>query len=195
LTQLRLLALLTLVLFFTIAGHAQGFADFPFGDSSTTSPDKRFTLEAGHCDSKLPDACERKLWLVDNQTHERRIFLEFPRCVRIAWAPVGNAVLVNDDESSSDAEAYLYLPGRRVHFDLGKLIDGKFPADRRFERDSHHYVNGIRWVSPDAFIVRRFGHFDRRDGGEFSVCYRVSTSGSVTRLKETQSEESNCAGQ
>jgi hypothetical protein len=176
------------------SSHAQRFADFPFGMSSSPSPGGRFSIEAGACSPANLDQCDRRLWLVDHRTNRRELLIEFPRTVRIGWAPTDNAFYLNDDEGSNISEAYLYDPLKSARRDLGDLIDAKFPADKRFEEASHHYFNGVRWLSPNALIVKRFGHFDHPVGGgnEFTVCYLVRISGTVRRLKETRHEDDRC---
>jgi hypothetical protein len=190
----RLCELLLGLLFALASSGAEAkLAEFPFGISSTTSANKRYTLEASVCQPGYGQ-CDRKLWLVDHRTNRRRLFLEISRTVRAAWAPHRSVLFVNDDESSSDSFAFLYFPDRKKRVDLGGVIDHVYPADRRYEKDSHHYLNGIRWVKSNSLIVRRFGHFDHpaARGDEFSVCYRVNTSGTVRRLKQSRQEKDVC---
>ncbi len=116
------------------------------------------------------------------------------RTVQIGWAPTGSAFFLNDDFVSDESCAYLYLPAEDRHFDIGALLDEKFPQDRRFEENSHDYIDGVRWISADTIVVRRYGHFDQYvpGGNQFSVCYTVSTTGKAIRLSETHQESSPC---
>lgn len=169
------------------------FAEFPFGEKSSTSPDGSFTLNTEGCRPN-PIKCDRRLWLVNNRTLGRKLLIDVRRTARVGWAPSGSAFFVNDDFASNVSSAYLYFPAEDRHFDLGALLDRKFPQDRHFEDDSHHYVNGVRWIGADTIIVGRYGHFDREvsGGNEFAVCYEVSTAGEVKRLFETHQESGPC---
>jgi hypothetical protein len=180
--------LLIFVLSVCSFAFAQKFADFPCKTSSTTSPDGRFTVEAPPCG---PDA-DRRIFLKDQQTGERRLFLEFERNVRIGWAPKGNFFFVNDDAGSDQSDAYVYVPTEDRRLDLINWIDDAFPSDRRFERDSHHYIDVVRWRDANTVVVRRTGHFDLADAGAFTVCYVVGLDVTVKRTDSTYVEGSNC---
>ncbi len=168
------------------------FADFPIGDGSRVSPDKSFRLNMNDCQPN--SECDRRLWLVNNSTRQQKLLMDVVRTVRIGWAPAGSAFFLNDDFASNEASAYLYFPAQNRHLDIGALLDKKFPKDRHFEKNSHHYINGLRWINKDEIIVRRNGHFDRYvpGGNEFAVCYSISTAGKVIRLSETRQENSPC---
>ncbi|HVP63317.1 MAG TPA: hypothetical protein VMT82_00390 [candidate division Zixibacteria bacterium] len=170
---------------------AQKVADFPCKAASTTSSDGRFIIEAPPCGSDA-NSWDRRIWLKDQETGERRLLLEFSRDVRIGWAPKGNYFFLNENASSSDAEAYVYIPTEDRRLDLINWIDDAFPRDRRFEHDSHHYVNVIRWNDANTVVVRRTGHFDLADAGAFTVCYVVGLDVTVKRIDSTYSEGSNC---
>jgi hypothetical protein len=190
------LALLLILFLVSSYVHAQKrFADFPF-DQKTTSPDGRFALVNKGCEtvphtSKGATECDRKLWLVDQRTKNRKLLLEIERNVRVGWAPQGSIFFLNDNLGSNVSEAYVYFPGAGPRLDLGKLIDEHAPQDRRFE-GGHHYFRGVRWLNTQTLIVKRFGHLDKEGGPGFTVCYLVNTTGHVTRLPETDEEDGPC---
>jgi hypothetical protein len=169
------------------------FAEFPFGETTSISPDGSFTLQTEGCKHN-PINCDRRVWVQNNRTHERKLLIELQRTGLIGWAPLGSAFFLNDDFGSNESSAYLYFPAENRNFDIGTLLDQKFPQDLRFEENSHHYVDGIRWVGKDAILVKRHGHFDQyvSGGNEFAICYLVNTQGEVSRLSETKNENSSC---
>ncbi len=182
-------------LFFSVAWAfgQSSFADFPFRDNSSISPDGSFTLKMKDCRPNQVQ-CDKRLWMVNNRTSIQKALIDVQRTARVGWAPSGSAFFLNDDFASNVSCAYLYIPGKDKHFDLGKLLDRAFPDDRHFEDDSHHYINGVQWISIDTVLVKRGGHFNRYvpGGNEFAVCYSVSTTGKVLRLSETHQESSSC---
>ena len=184
--------LLILVLSLSNLAFAQKFADFPCKTSSTTSPDGRFTIEGEPCASDA-NTFDRRIWLKDQQTGERRLLLEFERNVRVGWAPKGNLFFVNDSGGSSESEAYVYIPTEDRRIDLIHWIDEAFPRDRRFEHDSHHYLDVVRWRDANTMVVRRTGHFDLADAGAFTVCYLVGLDVTVKRTDSTYLEGSDCS--
>jgi hypothetical protein len=186
-------AFLALICWWMPAFSQSQFAEFPFGENSSTSADGSFTLQTKGCQPNSIN-CDRKLWLADNRAVRQKLLIEIQRTVRIGWAPSGSAFFLNDDFASNESSAYLYFPAEDRHFDVGALLDQKFPQDRHFEDDSHHYINGVRWIDTDKILVKRSGHFDRSvaGGNEFSVCYEVSKSGEAKRLFETHQERTSC---
>ena len=166
------------------------FANFPFAGHST-SPDGRFSLTS-QCTAHTCEDRDRKLWLVDHRTRSRKMLLEIERNVRTGWSPVGHTFFLNDNLGCNIAEAYLYFPPQDHRLDLKEIIDSKFPDDRRFENDSHHYVNALYWVNQNSVLVKRFGHFDTAGAAGFTVCYRVSTSGGVARISVSHNEDDSC---
>lgn len=185
-------AVLVFLLSASIQGHSQSrFANFPFARRSI-SPDGGFTLESRNCVNHDCKDIDRKLWLINNKTNDRKLLLEIERDVRIGWAPAGSAFFLNDNLGSNVAEAYLYFPSEDRRVDIGALIDQKIASDRRFETDSHHYFNALYWVDGTSFLVKQFGHFDTEGGHGFTVCYRVNVSGEVQRLSQSGYEGSLC---
>jgi hypothetical protein len=181
--------------FFSVTGalSQSRFADFPFGENNSTSPDGTFTLKTEDCQLN-PIKCDRRLWMVNNRTLSRKLLIDVQGTARVGWAPSGSAFFLNDDFASDMSGVHLYFPAEDRHFDLGALLDQKFPQDRHFEDGSHHYINGVRWIDADTVLVKRFGHFDRYvpGGNEFAVCYEVSKAGGIKRLFETHKESSSC---
>jgi len=185
-------AILLLVLLTSIQGSSQSrFANFPFAKRSI-SPDGSFTLANRNCVNRDCKDIDRKLWLINNATKDRKLLLEIERNVRIGWAPTGNTFFLNDNLGSNIAEIYLYFPAEDRHVDIGESIDQKIPSDRHFENGSHHYFNALYWINGTSFLVKRFGHFDTEDGQGFTVCYRVNISGEVKRLSQSVYEGSPC---
>jgi dipeptidyl aminopeptidase/acylaminoacyl peptidase len=182
-----------LILFLAVScAHAQKrFADFPFTDQMTTSPDGRFALVNKGCEAGPKAQCDRKLWLVDRRTKTRKLLLEIERNVHIGWAPRGRVFFLNDNLGSNESEAYIYFSGAGPRLDLGKLIDQQFPVADDWKR-GHHYFNGVRWISAQTLLVKRFGHTDENPSKAFTICYLVNTTGHVTRLSETDEEDSPC---
>jgi hypothetical protein len=199
--QKRIMVVLFLLVLATPA-LSQRVADFPFDSvTSVVSPDGRFEIQGQHCTAETVETCERKIWVVDRSTNDRSLLFEYNRTVRIGWAPAGNKLFLDNEQASNESFSYVYFLPSAKRLDIGAMIDKAYPRDRRFEADSHHYVNGIRWVSSRELMVKRFGHFDHpvRGGNGFTVCYLVRTSGAVKRLNyihsDMQSEGANCAAQ
>jgi hypothetical protein len=169
------------------------FAEFPFGQGSSISPDGSFTLKIKVCQPNQGD-CDKRLWLVNNRTNIKKVLIEVQRTALVGWGPSGSAFFLNDDFGSNGSSADMYFPAEGRHFNINELLDKQFPQDRRFEENSHHYIKGVRWISADKLLVRRNGHFDRNvpAGNEFSVCYSVSSTGRATRISETHHENSPC---
>ncbi len=130
----------------------------------------------------------------NNRAHSRKLLVDLQRTALIGWVDSGSAFFMNDDFSSNESNAYLYFPAEGRNVDIGALLDQKFPQDRHYEENSHHYINVIRWISTDTILVKRYGHFDTyvSGGNEFAICYLVKTEGEVKRLLETKKESSSC---
>ncbi|MGO9563711.1 MAG: hypothetical protein ACLPPV_13750 [Candidatus Korobacteraceae bacterium] len=185
-------AILVILLLASIRGHSQTrFANFPFAKRSI-SPDGRFTLVNRNCINRDCKDIDRKLWLINNKTNDRKLLIEIERNVRIGWAPVGNTFFLNDNLGSNVAEAYLYFPAEDRRVNIGESIDQKIPSDRHFENDSHHYFNALYWINGTSFLVKRFGHLDTEGAQGFTVCYRVNISGEVQRLSQSGYEGTPC---
>jgi len=184
--------ILAVVLFapMLILGQSR-FANFPSANRST-SPDGRFTLTNSGCVQDCKKA-DRTLWLTNNINGVKKGLLTIERNARIGWAPSGNTFFLNDDSGSNVAEGYLYFPAEGRRENIGDMIYQKFPGDRRFARNSHHYVNALYWIDTHTVLVKRSGHVDEAGGPEFTVCYRVTTSGEVSRLSESDKEGNPCS--
>jgi len=120
--------------------------------------------------------------------------MEIERTASIGWASSGSAFFLNNNLGSNVSEAYWYFPAEDRRVDLNDLLYEKFPKDRRFAENSHHYVNGVRWIDENTILIKRFGHFDRNNRGAkgFTICYKINATGEVKRLLETHQENSSC---
>jgi len=105
-----------LALFFsaTLALSQSRFAEFPFGQRNSISPDGFFTLKTKGCQPN-PIKCDRRLWLVNNRTHSRELLVDVQRTARVGWAPSGSTFFLNDDLVSDESRA------SAMRLDAGRL--------------------------------------------------------------------------
>ena len=79
-----------LALFFSVTGalSQSRFAEFPFGENHSTSPDGFFTLKTKGCQPN-PIECDKRLWLVNNRNLSRKLLIDVQGTARVGWAPSG----------------------------------------------------------------------------------------------------------
>jgi len=153
------------------------------------SPNRHWTLIF-----ECPDySKERKLWIVGNGSHARRLVKEYERSLAIAWSPDSERFFVNANYGSNGSESYVIEPASLNRTDLGAIIVDNDAKATQFLRAGHSYVNARQWLNSHELVVVLFGHFDepppRPIPASFTLEYRVDLSGSARRISQRSIEE------
>jgi len=154
------------------------------------SPNRHWTLIF-----ECPDySKERKLWIVENGSHARKLVKEYERSLAIAWAPDSQRFFVEDDYGSNGSDSYVIDPASLKSVDLGTIIASSDPEGAKFLKADHSYLRANRWLDSDELLVVLSGHFDettqRRVSGSFTVKYQVNLNGGVKKISQRSVEES-----
>jgi len=152
------------------------------------SPNRRWTLIF-----ECPDYSKgRKLWIIENGSHARRLVKEYERSLAIAWAPDSERFFVDDDYGSNGSDSYVIEPTSLNTTDLGAVIVDSDAKAAQLLKAGHSYVRAKRWLNSHELIVVLFGHFDDSPPpnvpGSFTVRYQVDLKGGVRRISKRSVE-------
>lgn len=148
------------------------------------SPNRHWTLIF-----ECPDySKERKLWIVDNSSHARKLVKEYERSLAIAWAPDSERFFVNDDFGSNGSDSYVIDAASLKTIDLATVLVDNDVGATQFLNAGHSYVRAKRWLSSHELLVVLFGHFDesppRPIQGSFTIKYRVDVNGGARKVSQ-----------
>jgi hypothetical protein len=154
-----------------------------------SSPNRHWTLIF-----ECPDySKQRKLWVVDNGSHARKLVKEYERSLAIAWAPDSQRFFVEDDYSSTGSDSYVIDPSSLRTTDLGTIIVDNDAKAAQFLKAGHSYVRAKRWLNSHELLVVLFGHFDESPAhhipGSFTIKYQVDLNGSARKISQRSVEE------
>jgi hypothetical protein len=179
--------------------------DTPFG------PAKALVAPDGH-HALWGDEAKSQLWMEDTATHTDRLVQPLTvQTISLAWSPDSRHFVVNDRETSSESDAYLFdtdtlqrtklrdrLTAARPEVQHYLLSDKPGPGRSQVAhgRDvMHSYLDVRRWIDDRHVELQLHGNFagrfrdDHPDGhlypaGCFDLRFRMGLDGSVQRLSE-----------
>lgn len=155
------------------------------------SPNRHWTLIF-----ECPDySKERKLWIVDNGSHARKLVKEYEQSLAIAWAPDSRRFFVDDDYGSNGSGSYVIDPATLEITDLSTIIANNDAEATQFLNAGHSYLQAKRWINSHELLVVLFGHFDesppRRIPGSFTIKYQVDLNGGARKISQRSVEEAH----
>lgn len=124
------------------------------------------------------------VWIVNNQSHQRRFLLDCPDTISVGWSPDSQHFFVNDNWASDETYAFVYDPVSLKRVDLSNLLATAVPNFNTFLDDSHHYLTVERWVNSEQMLVEFRGHFDHYPASPWNRWYQVSLSGTVHAIPQ-----------
>ncbi len=153
------------------------------------SPNRHWTLIF-----ECPDyAKTRKLWIVDNGSHARKLVKDYERNLAIAWAPDSQRFFVDDDYGSNGSGSYVIDPATLKITDLSVIIANNVADATPFFNAGHSYFRAKRWLNSHELLVVLFGHFDepppRSVPGSFTIKYQVDLNGSARKISQRPIEQ------
>ncbi len=154
-----------------------------------SSPNRHWTLIF-----ECPDySKERKLWVVDNDSHARKLVNKYQRSLAIAWAPDSQRFFVEDEYGSNGSDSYVIDPLSLETKDLSTLVSNNDAEIKQLLKAGHSYVKAKRWLNSHELIVVLSGHFDepppRGLPGSYTVEYRVDLNGSARKIASQSVEK------
>jgi hypothetical protein len=153
--------------------------------SRIPSPDGKWTLIF-----ECPRECsERKLWIVNNSSHTRKLVKEYDRSLSISWSPDGCHFFVNDASGSTETLCYVYDPNTLKVTDLAKVLVAGAPNADEYVGSGHSYLNAKRWINSHELVLVLSGHSDEPPLRGFTIRYRVDLNGRVRKLSQRSEEE------
>ena len=167
-----------------------GVVELPRGPvTRIPSPNRHWTLI-----SECPDySKERKLWIIDNGSHARKLVRDYERDLAIAWAPDSERFFVNDDYGSNGSDSYVVDPTSLKTTDLGTVIVDNDAKAAQFLKAGHSYLRANRWLNSHELVVVLFGHFDeappRGIPRSFTIKYQVDLNGSTRKISQRPIEQ------
>lgn len=148
------------------------------------SPDGSRTLSDTHENGGT------QLWIENTRTHQRQMLLDTASKVSAQWNADGSAFYVqlsNPDEALS----YIYDSATLERLDLRGRILAVDSGAQRFAA-GHAYFQVDRWQDTKQAIIDFHGHTDGPPPAMcFEVHYRVSRSGSVSKLSQKTSQDTS----
>jgi hypothetical protein len=181
----------------------------PFGQASAMrSPDGRYALWGDYPHSQL--------WIENTATKSDRLVGAYTvQTISLAWAPDSRRFIVNDRETSSESDAFLFDTETLQRIDLRQQLLARFPEVAHFllsgqpaarraqvshERDvMHSYVDARRWIDARHLELQVHGNFAGRfrddnpderlyPAGCFDLRFLLGLDGSVQELSQRTSE-------
>jgi hypothetical protein len=167
-----------------------GRLTLPFGrPTRLSSPDGRYMLIGTSKRTVLRHQCPKcsalqaKLWLVDNQSRDRRLLLDVASTATAAWSPDGKGFYIEDHQSSTSTLTYLYETESMKKLDVGELILAADPEAKKF-LDGHTYFDVDRWQDSGDLLVRYSGHTKESPSMCFLMHFLILRTGTVKKLSE-----------
>ncbi len=153
------------------------------------SPNRHWTLIF-----ECPDYSKtRKLWIVDNGSHARKLVKDYERSLAIAWAPDSRRFFVDDDYGSNGSGSYVMDPATLKITDLSVIIANDDVEATQFLNAGHSYLQAKRWLNSHELLVVLFGHFDesppRHIPRSFTIKYQVDLNGSAKKISQRSIED------
>jgi hypothetical protein len=153
------------------------------------SPNRHWTLIF-----ECPDYSKvRKLWVVDNGSHARKLVKDYERSLAIAWAPDSQRFFVSDDYGSNGSASHLIEPATLKTTNLSTVIVDNDAEATRFLNAGHSYLQAKRWLNSHELLVVLFGHFDESPPhgipGSFTIEYQVDLNGRARKISQHSVEE------
>jgi hypothetical protein len=181
----------------------------PFGPAKAiVSPNGRLALWGQYSSSQL--------WMENTSSGKNRLVGPFTvQTISLAWSPDSRHFVVNDRETSTESNAYLFETDTLQRGDLSNILTAKFPEAMHclvsnrpgpergrvsHKRDvMHSYVDVRRWIDDQHVELQLHGNFagrfrdDNPDGylysaGCFDLRFRMGLDGSVKKLSQRMTE-------
>ena len=148
--------------------------------SRIPSPDGKWNLVF-----ECPNDCkERKLWIEEVASRNRRAIKEYERSLDVSWAPNSHFFFVNDASGSTDTRCFVYEIATLREIDLEKMILASDAGASEFLRAGHSYLKARYWINSHELLVILEGHNDGAPPGGFGLRYRINLNGQVIRLSQ-----------
>lgn len=134
----------------------------------------------------------RKLWIVDNASHARRLVKDYERSLAIAWAPDGQRFFVDDDYGSNGSGSYVIDATTLKITDLAPIIANHVADSTQFFNAGHSYLQAKEWIGSHELLVVLFGHFDETPPvgipRSFSIKYQVDLHDEARKVSQSSVE-------
>jgi hypothetical protein len=162
---------------FTAVVLSAATLDWPHGRTpELPSPDGRHIVYGVRAEGP-------ELWLRHEGRADRKRLVQLGSTAQAFWFEDSRHFVVNDRESSSGMNSYVYDAEGRVTLDMRAALLKK---DRELGpvAGGHFYVEAQRFVDPNTLRVAAFGHTDQAPVQCFRFIYSVGRSGEVERLSK-----------
>jgi hypothetical protein len=167
--------LFTTVILWAATGVAT--LDWPYGQrSELPSPDGRHTVYGVR--RQVPE-----LWLRHQGQGGHKRLVQLGSTAQAFWFEDSRHFVVNDRESSSGMNSYVYDTQGRVALDMRAAL---LKEDRELGpvAGGHFYVEAQRFLDANTLRVAAFGHTDEAPVQCFRFIYTVGRGGEVERLSK-----------
>ena len=155
----------------------------PPASDPLASPDGSKTLSETHQNGGT------QLWIENARTHQRQMLLDTASMVSAQWNADGSAFYV-ELGSPEEALSYIYDSATLERLDVRGRILAVDSGAQRFAA-GHAYFHMDSWQDMKQTIVVFHGHTDEPPALCFEFRYRVSRSGSVSKVSQQTSKDTS----
>lgn len=155
----------------------------PLDSNLQVSPDGSKTLSATHENGGT------QLWIENTRTHQRQMLLDTASKVSAQWNADGSAFYVVQS-NPEEALSYIYDSNSLERLDVRGRILAVDSGAQRFAA-GHAYFQMQSWQDAKQALVDFHGHTDDPPAVCFEFHYRVSRSGSVSKLSQQTSKDTS----
>lgn len=147
------------------------------------SPDKRYTLirkQRTYADGGI----FHDLYLKDALTEKRKKIYSCVICEDVIWSPTGEHLAINEHQTSSNNECYIFSVNNGKMVDIGKELYQQIGENdwNIISGNDHVFIRSVEWLDQETLKIQVTGHGKPQLDDGFTLWYQYTLNKGFQKL-------------